>query len=139
MNVFIGIFSRIFQNTYFPEHLLSGFFCRGVLRTLPRWSFFVNIMNSLKPLTIFAKKLHVRCFTRFCLRLCSEVTSSIYRTYKFKAYCNSFWRYCNVFDVVFSRMKETLCPLSDLTLSKNLELLCDCLFATDTKTIIYIT
>ena len=55
-----------------------------------RWSFFVNIINDLKPLTIFTKKLHLRCFTRFYVRLCSEVTSSIYQTYKFKVYCNSF-------------------------------------------------
>ena len=46
----------------------------------------------------------LRCFTRFCVRLCSEVTSPIYQT-----------------------------------LSKNLELLCNCMFATNTKTIIYIT
>ena len=44
-----------------------------------------------------------------------------------------------IFDVVFARINETLCPLSDVTLSKNLELLCDCMFATNTKTIIYIT
>ena len=128
-----------FQNTYFPEHLLSCCFCRGVFRALSRWSFFVNIRNGLKPLTIFTKKLHLRCFTRFCVRLCSEVTSSIYQTYKFKVYCNSFWRHCNVFDVVFARINETLCPLSDVTLSKNLELLCNFMFATNTKTIIYIT
>ena len=97
-----------------------------------------NQEKGLKPLTIFTEKLHLRCFTRFCLRLCSEVTSSIYQTHKFKVYCNSFWRQCNVFDVVFSRIKETLCPFSDVT-SKNLELLCDCMFATNTKTIIYIT
>ena len=126
-----------FQNTYFPEHLLSCCFCRGVFRALSRWSFFVNIRNGLKPLTIFTKKLHLRCFTRFCVRLCSEVTSSIYQTYKFKVYCNSFWRHCNVFDVVFSCIKETLSPLSDVTLSKNLELLWSFTFATNT--IIYIT
>ena len=102
-------------------------FHRGVFRTLSRWSFFVNIMNGLKSLTIFTKKLHLRCFTRFCVRLCSEVTSSIYQTYKFKVYCNSFWRHCNVFDVVFSCIKETLCLLSNVMLSKNLELLCDCI------------
>ena len=123
----------IFQNS--SERL----FCRGVFGILSRWSFFVNIMNSLKPLTIFTKKLHLRCFTRFCVQLCSEVTSSIYETYKVKVYCNSFWRHCNVSDVVFSRIKKTLCPLSDVTLSKNLELLCDCMFATKTKTIIYFT
>ena len=136
---FFKDFDCKFQSTYFPEHLLSSCFCRGVFRTLSRWSFFVNIINDLKPLTIFTKKLHLRCFTRFCVRLCSEVTSSIYQTYKFKVYCNSFWRHCNVFDVVFARINETLCPLSDVMLSKNLELLCDCMFATNTKTIIYIT
>ena len=46
-------------------------------------------------------------------------------------------RYCNVFDVVSARINETLCPLSDVTLSKNLVLLCDCMFATNPKTIIY--
>ena len=44
-----------------------------------------------------------------------------------------------IFDVVFARVNETLCPLSDVTLSKNLELLCDCMFAANPKTIIYIT
>ena len=103
-----------------------------------RWNLFGNIINGLKPLTIFTKKPHLRCFTRFCVHLCSEVTSSIYQTYKFKVYCNSFWMHCNVFDVVFAHINETLWPFSDVMLSKNLELLCDCMFATNTKTIIYI-
>ena len=98
-----------------------------------RWSIFVNIINGRKLLTIFTKKLHIRCFTRFCVHLCSEVTSSIYQTYKFKAYCNSFWRHCNMFDVVFACINETLCLLSDVMLSKNLELFCDCMFATNTN------
>ena len=104
-----------------------------------RWSFFVNIINDLKPLTIFTKKLHLRCFTRFYVHLCSELTSFIDQTYKFKVCCNSFWRHCNVFDVIFARINETLWPLSDVTLSKNLEHLCDYMFATNAKTIIYIT
>ena len=98
-----------------------------------------NEEKGLKLLTIFTEKLHLRCFARFCVCLWSDVTSSIYQMYKFKVYCNSFWRHCNVFDVVFARINETLCPLSDVMLSKNLELLCDCMFATNTKTIIYIT
>ena len=118
--VFFRDFDCKFQNTYFPEHLSSGCFCRGIFRTFSRWSFFCEYNDGLKPLTIFTKKLHLRCFTRFCVRLCSEVTSSIYQTYKFKVYCNSFWRHCNVFDVVFARINETLCPLSDVTLSKYL-------------------
>ena len=139
INFFICIFQGFckFQNTYFPEHLSSGCFCRGAFRTLSRSSFFVNIMNGFKLLTISRKKLHLRCFTRFCVRLCSEVTSSVYQTYKFKVYCNPFWRHCNVFDVVFSCINGTLCLLSDVTLSKSLELLCDCMFTTNTKTIIY--
>ena len=44
-----------------------------------------------------------------------------------------------IFDVVFAHINETLCPLSDVTLSRNLEFLCDCMFATNPKTIIYIT
>ena len=128
MNFFIGIFQGFWLQI--SEHLSSGCFCRGVFRTLSRWSFFVNIMNGLKPLTIFTKKLHLRCFTRFCVCLCSEVTSSIYQTYKFKVYCHSIWRHCNVFDVVFACINKTLCPLTNVTLSKNLELLCDCMFAT---------
>ena len=44
-----------------------------------------------------------------------------------------------IFDVVFAHMNETLCSLSDVALCKNLELLCDCMFATNPKTIIYIT
>ena len=41
-----------------------------------------------------------------------------------------------IFNVVFAR--ETLCSLSNVT-SKNLELLCDCVFATKIKAISYIT
>ena len=137
--VFFKDFDCKFQNTYFPEHLLTSYFCRGIFRTFSRWSFFVNIMNGLKPLTIFIEKFHLRCFTGFCVRLCSEVTSSIYQTYKFKVYCDSFWRHCNVLNFVSSHIKDTLCPLSDVTLSKDLELLCDFMFATNTKTIIYVT
>ena len=92
-----------------------------------------------KAINSFHKKLHLRCFTRFCVHLCSKVTSSIYQMHKFKVYCNSFWRHCNVVDIVFACIKETLSPLSDVMLSKNLELLCDFMFATNTKTIIYIT
>ena len=58
---------------------------------------------------------------------------------KFKVYCNSFGRHWNVFDVVFACINETLCLLSDVMLSRNLELLYDCMVATNTKTIIYIT
>ena len=44
-----------------------------------------------------------------------------------------------MFDVVFARINETFFTLSDVALSANLELLCDCMFAADTKSIIYIT
>ena len=98
-----------------------------------------NQEKGLKPSTIFTEKLHLRCFTRFCVCFWPDVTSSIYQMYKFKVYCNSFWRHCNVFDVVFSCIKETLCLLSNVMLSIDLELLCDLMFATNAKTIIYIT
>ena len=145
MNFFIGTFQGFWLKI--SEHLISRTRLKWLLlqRLIQdlvkdlRWSFFGDIINSLKPLTIFTKKLHLRCFTRFCVRLCSEVTSSIYQMYKFKVYCNSFWRQCNVFDVVFALINGTLCQLSDVTLSRNLELLCDCVFATNKKTIIYIT
>ena len=104
MNFFIGIFQRFWLQI--SEHLSSGCFCRGVFRILSRWSFLVNIMKGLKLLTILTKKLHLRCFTRFCVCLCSEVKSSISQTYKFKVHCNSFWSHCSVFDVVFSGIKE---------------------------------
>ena len=144
MNFFIEIFQGFWQQV--SKHLFSRTPLKWLLlqRCIQdlvkhlRWSFFVNIINSLKPLTIFTRKLHLRCFTRFCVHLCSEVTSSIYQTYKFKVYCNSLWRHCNVFDVVFACKNETFCPFSNVTLSKNLELLCDCIFVTNTKTIIYI-
>ena len=44
-----------------------------------------------------------------------------------------------IFNVVFARINETLCSLSNVTLSKNLEPLCDCVFATKIKAISYIT
>ena len=133
MNFLIGIFQvfwlqiseHIFSRTPLKWILLQR--CIQDLVKHLRWSFTVNIINSLKPLTIFTKKLHLRCFARFCVHLCSEVKSSIYQTYKFKVYSNSFWRHCNVFDVDFARINETLCPLSDVILSKNLELLFDCI------------
>ena len=112
-------FSSAFVTTIFAIGQLFCF-CIDIFRILSRWSFFVNIMNGLKWLIIFTKKLHLRCFTRFCVCLCPEVTSSIYQMYKFKVYCNSFWRHCNVFDVVFSHIKETLSPLSNVTLYKHL-------------------
>ena len=114
-------FSSAFVATIFAIGQLFCF-CRDIFRIFSRWSFFVNMMNGLKRLIIFTKKLHLRCFTRFCVCLCSEVTSSIYQMYKFKVYCNSFWRHCNVFDVVFSCIKETLSPLSNVTLYKHLSL-----------------
>ena len=63
-------------------------------------------------------------FHKVRVRLCSEVASSIYQTYKFNVYCNLFRRHCNVFDVVFVRINGTLFHLSDITLSKNLDVGC---------------
>ena len=40
-----------------------------------------------------------------------------------------------MFDVVFARINETLSTLSDV----NLELLCDCMFATNTKSFIHVS
>ena len=140
MNFFIGTFQGFWQQIsvhLFSRTPLKWLLLQRRIQDLAKMELFCEYNEQLKA-AIFTKKLHLRCFTRFCLRLCSEVTSSIYQTHKFKVYCNSFWRQCNVFDVVFSRIKETLCPFSDVT-SKNLELLCDCMFATNTKTIIYIT
>ena len=68
--------------TYFPAEYFLGLIYRLVTRvssifqTLSqkpifnpvehlRWRFFVKIVNSLKVLSIFAKKLHCRCSTRF--------------------------------------------------------------------------
>ena len=122
MNFFIGIFQALWLQI--SEHLFSTTFLKWLL--LQRHiqgvvkSFLVNIINGLKLLTIFTKMLHLRCFIWFCVHLCSEVTSSIYQTHKFKNYCHSFWRHCNVFDVIFVRTNETLYPLSNLKLSKNL-------------------
>ena len=127
MKFFIGIF----QGFWLPisEHLFSRtaskwLFLQRSIHDLVKhlgWSFFVNIINDfnfkdLKSLTIFTKKLHLWCFTRFCVHLCSEVKSSIYQTWKFKVYCNSFWRHCNVFDVIFVCINETLWLLSNVTL-----------------------
>ena len=111
LNFFIGIFQGFWLQI--SEHLfyrtpLKWLLLQRCIQNLVKhlWrSFFVNIINGLKPLTIFTKKLHLRCFTRFCVCLCSEVTSSIYQTYMFKVYCNSFWRHCNVFDAVFCTHK----------------------------------
>ena len=144
MNFFIGIFQgfwlqiseHLFQNA--SQVAASKKHIHYLVKHLS-WSIFASIINGLKPLTIFTKKRHLRFFTRFCVRLCSEVTGSIYQTYKPKVYCHWFWRHCNVFYVVFESINETLCMLSNVTLSKNLELLCNCMFATNTKSIIYIT
>ena len=113
MNFFIDIFQGfwlqiseyLFSETPFKWQLLQRHI-QDLVKHL-RWSFFVNIINNLKPLTIFTKKLYLRCFTKFCVRLCSEVASSIYQMYKLKVYCNSFWRHFNAFDVVSAHINET--------------------------------
>ena len=72
MNFFIGIFQGFWLQI--SEHLFSRtplkwLLLRRRIHDLVkhlRWSFFVNIINSLKPLTIFIKKLHLRYFKRFC-------------------------------------------------------------------------
>ena len=66
---------------YFPAEYFLGLIYRlvtvsSIFQTLSqkpifnsvehlRWRFFVKIVNSLKLLSIFAKKLHYRCSTRF--------------------------------------------------------------------------
>ena len=67
---------------YFPTEYFLGLICRLVARVSLifqnlnqkpifnpvehlQWRFFVKIINSLKVLSIFAKKLHCRCSTRF--------------------------------------------------------------------------
>ena len=140
MNFFIGIFQGFWLQI--SEHLfsrtpLTWLLLQRRIQDLIKMELFCEYNERLKAVNYIYKKLHLRCFTRFCVHLCSEVTSSIYETYKVKVYCKSFWRHCNVFDV-FSGIKETLRPLINVTSSKNLELLCDCIFATNTKTIIYI-
>ena len=74
MNFYIGIFQGFWLQI--SEHLLSDCFCRGVFETLSRRSFFVNIMNGLKPLTIFTKKLHLKMLHKV---LCT----SLFWSYKF--------------------------------------------------------
>ena len=140
MNFFIGIFQVFWLQI--SENLSSRTplkWLQRPIQDLVKMELFANIINGLKPVTIFTKKLHLKCFTGFYVHLCSEVISSIYQTYKFKVYFHSFWRHYNVFDVVFACINETLCPLNNVTLSKILELLCDSAFAKNTKTIIYIT
>ena len=36
---------------------------------------FSKIVNGIKPLTVFARKLHLRCLTVFLTRLCISITS----------------------------------------------------------------
>ena len=143
MNFSIGIFFFFFlqiSKHLFPRTTLKWLLLQTCIQDFVKMELFCEYNKRLKAGNYFHKKnLHLRCFTRFCVRLCSEVRSCIYQTYKFKVYYHSFWRHCNVFDVVFSSIKETLCLLNDATLSTNLELLCDCMFATNTKIIIYIT
>ena len=88
MNFFIRIFQWFWLQI--SEHLFSRTPLKWLLlqRRIQdlikylRWSFFVNITNGLKLLTIFTKILHLRCFTSFCVSLCSKVTNSIYQTCK---------------------------------------------------------
>ena len=144
MNFFIDIFQVFWlhiseQTPIFYNTSQMAASAEAYSETCEDGAFIVNIINGLKSLTIFTKKLHLRCLTRFCVCLCSEVTSSIYQTYNFKVYCHSFWRHYNLFDLGFACTNETLCPLSYVTLSKNLDPLCDYMFATNTNIIIYIT
>ena len=145
MNFFIGFFWGFWLQIW--EHLFSRTPFKWLLlqrriQDLVIMELFCEYNKWLKAIYCFHKKAPSLMFHKvLCtpLLLCSEVTSSIYQTHKFKVYCNSFWRHCNVFYVIFSHIKETLCPLSDVALSKNLEFLCNCMFATNAKTIIYVT
>ena len=74
----------------FTKNELLHRYLSGILTENFRTPNFQNTSPCLKPLTIFTKRLHLRCFTRFCVCLFSEVTSSIYQTYKFKVYLTHF-------------------------------------------------
>ena len=133
MNFFIGIFQIFWLQI--SEHLFSRTPLKWLLlqrhvQDFVKMALFVNIINGLKSLTIFTKKLHLRCFTRFCVCLWSEVTSSIYQTYKFKVY----YHWCR-----FCMHKLNFMLAQRCNVIKKFELLCDCMFATNTKTISYIT
>ena len=50
------------------RYSVRGSFIRGIFRTLSNikdGAFFAKIVNDVKPLTIFAKKLNHGCLTRF--------------------------------------------------------------------------
>ena len=76
-------------HTYPPPEYFIGLICRlgtrvstifQTLRQKPifkpddhlRWSFSEKIVNSIKPLSIFLKKLHCRCSAKFWIRLCKK-------------------------------------------------------------------
>ena len=144
MNFFIDIFQGFWLQI--SEHLFS--------RTPLKWLLLQRRIQDLVKMELFGEynerlKAVNNCYLFSLKSSISDVsqasvyssvlklqTSSIYQTYKFKVYCNSFWRHCNAFDVIFSHRKETLCLLSNVVLSRNLELLCNCMFATNAKTII---
>ena len=65
MNFFIGIFQGFWlqiSEQLFSRTILKWLLLRRRIQNLVkhlRWNFFVNIINGLKPLTIFTKKLHL--------------------------------------------------------------------------------
>ena len=143
MKFFIGIFQGFWLQI--SEHLFSRTPLKWLLlqrriQDLVKMEFFCEYNERLKAVNYFHKKSSILDDSQGSV--CASVLKlqvklpCIYQTYKFKVYCNSFWRHCSIFDVVFLCIEETLCWLSDVTLSKNLELLCDCMFATNTRTII---
>ena len=135
MNFFIGIFQGFWLQI--SEHLFSRTALKWLLlqrriQDLVKMELFCEYNDRLKAVNYFHKKAPTQMFHKFLWLqvLFIKRTSSKFIITRFEGiamYLMSF----------FLRIKETLCPLSNVTLSKYLELLCDCM--SNTKTIIYIT
>ena len=91
--VFFKDFDCKFQNTYFPEHLSSGCFCRAVFRTI------VNSKNQWRnqywKRVLLNKNYEMKCLnTRWCFRSTKIICKVCYLTYCWH------WRHKNIQKVV---------------------------------------
>ena len=85
MNFFIGIFKGFdcrFQNTYFPEHLSSGCFCRGIFRTIV--NFKNEWWNQHRKRLLLYENYKLKCLNT---RWCFTSTKIIYAKWCYLTYC----------------------------------------------------
>ena len=123
MNSCSESYQEKFSVKILEKHLWRRSFLVKLHNHVP-WSFYLRekpAKNKKAPSWMFLLKLQVLFIT---------CTSSKFIVTHFEGIA--------IFDVVFAQINETLCLLSNVTLSKNLEFLCNYMFATNPKILISI-